>query len=63
MATNGYNNPSWKCIKTQIQHVSLSKKNLFIMKYEFHPLEPTTKVNIQCTKNNDYQFIDFIQIH
>jgi hypothetical protein len=28
------------------------------MKYEFHPLELTTKVNLKCMKNNDYQFID-----
>jgi len=28
------------------------------MKYEFHPLKLTTKVNLKCTKNNDYQFID-----
>jgi hypothetical protein len=27
------------------------------MKYEFHPLELTTKVNLKCTKKNDYQFI------
>ncbi len=33
------------------------------MKYEFHPLEPITKVNFKSTKNNDYQFINFIQIH
>jgi len=34
MATNVYNNPSWKGIKTYIQHVTLNRKTLIIMKYE-----------------------------
>jgi hypothetical protein len=33
------------------------------MKYEFHLMELATKVKLKSArKNNDYQFIDFIQI-
>jgi hypothetical protein len=43
-----------------IEHLTLSKKKFVY--YEIW-ISSSKIDNLKCTKNNDYQFIDFIQIH